>query len=285
MLSPAAGIAPSESGEVGQWRLTITENGRITFEGPGVNLDVPVKVKGDTMTVTIDNGSIDVGRGEVWRYSWSVFRDKLTLERLPGPGFQAGPHLPRQPTVRASLNSFNQCPTRVRPLRTQKHFEPAEPLAARVSAHRPTQQEITMTTNDLSRIGTVHLIAAAFGLLAVGCGSDETTTRAVATTPVTAAPSITPSTTTPSTITPSTTAATTPPLRELRVIGLGDSVMTEGRQRDAAFIDLFAQQIGTAMGVASVKVSNLGDPARRPTRYSTSSPDKTASELSSPMPM
>lgn len=51
----------------------------------------PSKIDGDTITITVDTVTSQQGRGETWRFKWSVFRDTLTLSRFPGEGLQAGP--------------------------------------------------------------------------------------------------------------------------------------------------------------------------------------------------
>ncbi len=87
-----ARVGPTEQGLVGHWELTISGNGRIVLVFPDLGrIDAALEVDGETMTISIDSGTAQQGRGEVWRFDWSVFRDSLTLTRLPGDGIQDGP--------------------------------------------------------------------------------------------------------------------------------------------------------------------------------------------------
>ena len=71
--------------------LTFTADGHFDYSVNGGHLpSTAVWVDGDLLTVKILGTCTQCGAGDTWRYRWSVFGDKLTLTRAPGPGVTFG---------------------------------------------------------------------------------------------------------------------------------------------------------------------------------------------------
>ena len=87
-----AGISPTEFGEVGPTRLVFDESGHVDVVlGDGTDIPATAVVDGGTLEVSPIPESLQDGRGETWRYRWSVFNGTLTLERVAGPDIDPGP--------------------------------------------------------------------------------------------------------------------------------------------------------------------------------------------------
>jgi hypothetical protein len=69
----------------GDYTLTFSANGRFElrngrFPGQPTALGT-YSVRGDRL-VCIPGGTFAMGAGEVWRFTWSVYRERLTFKRL-----------------------------------------------------------------------------------------------------------------------------------------------------------------------------------------------------------